>query len=122
MIVSRLEDAAGKTPGGHFDMRTFSLIEKKPGSDENLACSVSCYLPGGGAEFGTQPVEVMFYVLEGEMTIETDNGDITLPAGDMIHISKGENKGVKNNTNRPASMLVIANVPADFPGARPPGK
>ena len=71
-------------------------------------------LPGGGAEFGPQPVEVIFYVLDGVISIETDNGDITLEPGQAVHIHKGENKGVHNRTNAPASMLVIAKVPDEM--------
>ena len=71
-------------------------------------------LPGGGAEFGPQPVEVIFYVLDGVISVETDSGDITLEPGQAVHIHKGENKGVHNRTNAPASMLVIAKVPDEM--------
>ena len=108
-----MRDCEGRTPPHHFDMRTFPLVEKQAGQGD-LALSVSYYLPGGGAEFGPQPVEVIFYVLDGVISIETDSGDITLEQGQAVHIHKGENKGVHNRTNAPASMLVIAKVPDEM--------
>lgn len=59
-------------------------------------------------------MEVIFYVLDGTISIETDNGELTLEQGQVIHIHKGENKGVHNRTNAPASMLVIAKVPDEM--------
>lgn len=120
MIVSKLKDAQGRTPDNHFGMRTFSLFDKEPGSDENLVMSLSNYLPDGGAEIGPQPIEIIYYVLDGEMTVVTEEGDITLSKGDAIHISKGERKGVKNKTKYPAAMLVIGCVPPGFIPPRPP--
>lgn len=118
MITAKLENAKGKTPPNHFDMRTFSLFEKDFDSEDNLVMSISHYLPGGGAEIGLQPIEIIFYVLDGELTIITDSGDIALLKGEAIHISRGENKGIKNNTNYPATMLLVGAFPPDFV---PPG-
>lgn len=105
-----IADCQGRTPPHHFDMRTFPLVEKQAGQGE-LALSLSHYLPGGGADFGPQPVEVIFYVLDGTITIESDGEPIEVAAGQAVHIHKGENKGVRNHTNATASMLVIACVP-----------
>ena len=100
--------STGRTPPHHIDMKTFPLFEKSP--DGDLALSVSYYLPGGGVEMGPQPVEVIFYVLDGCITIQTEDGDIPLEKGEAIHISAGEKKGVRNNGSAPASILVIANL------------
>lgn len=108
MKFAKLSEAAGKTPPGHFDMRTFSLFQ--PDGANKLGISVSHYLPGGGAEYGPQPVEVVFYVLSGEITIKAEAGEYSLREGDSVRISKGEMKGVNNNSNNPATILVIANV------------
>lgn len=110
MRVSRLKDAKGITPPKHYNMRTFGLHKKDPNSSENLGLSISYYLPGGGAEFGKVPLEIIYYVLSGEITIKTGKEDIVLCAGDSIHISAGEEREVANESNYPASMLVIANV------------
>lgn len=113
MIVSNLEGKTGVTPPNHFGMCAFPLIDKGSNSDERLGCSISYYLPGGGVGFDVQRAEMIYYVVDGEMTIETDDGDIALLKGEAIHISKGENKGVKNKSNYPACVLVIGNRPAD---------
>ena len=112
MKISALKDSQGRTPPRHFDMRTFPLVEKQADSEEQLALSVSYYLPGGGAEFGPQPVEVIFYVLDGELTIQTQQGELRLQAGEAMHISKGENKGIRNDSKATATLLVIACVPS----------
>lgn len=116
MNIVNVKDCRGRTPPNHFDMRTFPLVEKLPDSGEQLALSLSYYLPGGGAAFGPQPVEVIFYLLDGALTIQTDNGERSLAAGEAVHISKGENKGIENRSNATATLLVIACVPDGQPG------
>lgn len=113
MELVDLKQCQGHTPPHHFDMRTFPLVPKQAGMGD-LALSISYYLPGGGAEFGPQPVEVIFYVLDGTIAVDSDTGTLTLEAGQAVHISKGENKGVRNPGSRTATMLVIACVPDSF--------
>ena len=113
MKLVDLKQCQGHTPPHHFDMRTFPLVPKQAGQGD-LAMSLSDYLPGGGAEFGPQPVEVIFYVLDGTITVQSDGGTVTVEAGQAVHISKGENKGVRNLSHTTATMLVIACVPDSF--------
>lgn len=110
MKLVDLKQCQGRTPPHHFDMRTFPLVEKKAGGGE-LALSLSYYLPGGGADFGPQPVEVIFYVLDGTITIQKEDGELTVEAGQAVYIGRGENKGIRNQSNTTAKMLVIACVP-----------
>lgn len=102
-----LGQAQGATPPNHFAMRTFSLFGKQDG---DLGLSLSYYLPGGGVDMGPQPVEVIFYVLEGELCVQGEQEQHQLSQGEAIHISAGERKAVRNNKNVPAHVLVIANL------------
>ncbi len=115
MKLVSLQECQGRTPPHHFDMRTFPLVERQAGGEERLAVSLSYYLPGGGAEYGPQPVEVVFYLLDGELTIQKEDGELRLRAGEALHISAGEQKGIRNDTRATAALLVIACVPPEFP-------
>lgn len=108
MIVSKLKDSKGYTLSHNVNSYTLPLIDRLPEKEKSLCMNVTHYLPSGGAEISLQPVEAIFYVMTGEMTILTENGDIILREGEAIYFSPGESKGLRNHTNYPATMLVAA--------------
>jgi glyoxylate utilization-related uncharacterized protein len=66
---------------------------------------------GGGAEYDEGPMEKIYFVLNGEVTIKTPKEEIILKAWDSIFIGPGEGREIINKTNMPASMLVIIKFP-----------
>ena len=70
--------------------------------------------PGGGADwaYDDNPLEKVYFVLEGEMTI-TDKDGNKYVVGPMESISfpPNEGRGLKNESDKPAKMLVIINYP-----------
>jgi len=74
---------------------------------------LSHFLPGGGAEFEATPAEKIYFVLEGEIVVTTDKGDkLVLRKTDSIRIGPDEGRSILNESNLPASMLVVINYPA----------
>jgi quercetin dioxygenase-like cupin family protein len=70
---------------------------------------LSHFLPGGGADESSSEAERVYVVLEGQITVTTtEDGAVLLGPLDSCLIPAGETRSVKNETNRPASMLVIA--------------
>ena len=67
--------------------------------------------PGGGTEYVETGVELIYFILEGEMTVRTKDETIVLKKYDSIHFNVGDGKEIRNETNLPASMLVIAGMP-----------
>ena len=94
---------------GHFDMRAIRLHGTDNGC-QAFSLGMSHFLPGGGTEYVEPPVELIYFILDGEMTIlDKDGGEITvLKKYDSMHFAEGEGKQILNKQNYPATMLVIA--------------
>ena len=54
-----------------------------------------------------------FYVLEGELTIVTDDGDVRAPAGTFVLVPPGVRHGLRNDTAAPVRILNV-HAPAGF--------
>lgn len=109
--VTQKENAVTYAPAGHYDMRATRLHcpEDVGGS---ITLGLSHFLPGGGAEMGKAPVELLYYVVEGEMTVTTDDGQAhVLRAGDSIHFSPQQGRESKNTGCVTAQMLVVGCPP-----------
>ena len=52
-------------------------------------------------------MESVYYILEGEMTLKTDDGETVLKAGDSFHCGPGCNKSVTNTGTTVTQMLVV---------------
>ena len=75
---------------------------------------VSTFLPGGGAEWAYEdnPLEKVYYVLEGEMTVtDKDGKKYVIHKDESISFPPNEGRGLLNESNLPARMLVIINYP-----------
>src|SRR6266540_543037 len=90
MEVVRLGDAKPYFPPKHADVRC---------------------LPGGGAELDATPLEKVYVVVRGEVTVTTPAGSVTLGPMDSCRLAPGEPRSISNTTNLPASMLVIMPYP-----------
>jgi uncharacterized cupin superfamily protein len=56
--------------------------------------------------------EELFYVIEGTATFETDDGDVTVEAGDVIRFAPGEFQQGRNDTDERVRALAVG-APAD---------
>jgi len=105
-----LKDVKPYDPPNHFKMAALKLHDKESTGSSNFM-GLSYFLPGGGAGWDEGPAEKIYFVLDGEVTIKTKKEEITLEAWDSIYIGPGEGREIINNTNKPASMLVIVKRP-----------
>ena len=103
MKVVRLADAFEYPVTGHFDMRALRLHNKETSNTVDYTLGLSHFLPGGGTEYVETGVELIYFILEDET--------IVLKKYDSIHFNVGDGKEIRNETNLPASMLVIAGMP-----------
>jgi glyoxylate utilization-related uncharacterized protein len=76
---------------------------------------MSHFLPGGGAEWAYEdnPLEKIYFVLEGEVTVKTKTDEYVLRKYDSLFLGPNEGREVINKTNMPASMLVVVNYPEE---------
>ncbi|MBN2027519.1 MAG: cupin domain-containing protein [Actinobacteria bacterium] len=105
-----LKDVKPYQAPGHYGMTALRLHGREETGSQNFWVGLSHFLPGGGAEFDASPSEKVYFVLEGEVTIKCQSGEIvTLRPWESMYIGANEGRAIVNETSRPASMLVIIN-------------
>lgn len=110
MKVMYRKDAKPYTPPGHYDVKCIRLHDQNTSGSEHLILGVSYFLPnGGGADAAEVPqgIDLIYYIVSGEMTVTTKEGDHVLHGGDSIFFSAGETSSCKNTGTEPAVMVVI---------------
>jgi mannose-6-phosphate isomerase-like protein (cupin superfamily) len=100
MKVTRLEEAVKYTPPKHTE---------NCHSMHLLGCSY--YLPGAKAEWDASPLDKVYVVLEGELTMAFEDQEVKLGPMDSIYIGPDENREVRNDSNSVATMLVVMPYP-----------
>lgn len=115
MQVTRLEDARPYEAPKHFGTRGLRLQGWDASDAKGFWVGLSHFLPGGGCERDTTPLEKVYVVTEGEVTVVTDEGEATLGPYDSCRLAPNESRSIENRTNRPASMLVVMPYPPGKP-------
>lgn len=115
MYVNRFADANSYDAPNHFGCSSFRLQGDEVSDTQNFWVGLSHFLPGGGCEHESSPLEKVYVVISGEITVITDATEVTLQPKDSCHIPADEARSVQNRTNEPASMVVVMPYPA---GAR----
>jgi len=105
-IVRKSEATAYEAPG-HFDCRPTRLHNPQDVNEGKVVMGVTHFLPGGGCEFGSNPCESVYYILAGQMEIETEGEKTTLHEGDSFHCGPDTKKGIKNTGSEACQMLVV---------------
>jgi glyoxylate utilization-related uncharacterized protein len=114
--ITRFSDAKRYDAPKHFDMRSLRLQGFDLSASRFAWVGLSHFLPQGGAEMDAGPLEKIYVVLEGEVTVELADGTVhVLHALDSCHIPGGEARAVRNAANKVATMLVIMPHPAQRP-------
>jgi quercetin dioxygenase-like cupin family protein len=105
--VTRANEAYKYDAAGHFDVRTTRLHDPQDVNDGRVTMGLSHFLPGGGAETACAPIEVIYYIISGEMTVTCEGTEHRLLAGDTIHIGPNTPRSCKNTGIIAAQMLVV---------------
>jgi quercetin dioxygenase-like cupin family protein len=107
MQVTKFKDAKRYEAANHVDVSALRLQGGEASKTSAFWCGLSHYLPGGRAERGASDYERVYLVLDGEVTVTTDQGTTVLGAMDSVHIAPKEIRVVENRGNAVATMLVI---------------
>ena len=107
MQVTKFKDAKRYEAANHVDVSALRLQGGEASKTSAFWCGLSHYLPGGRAERGASDYERVYMVLDGEVTVTTDQGTVVLGAMDSVHIASKEIRVVENRGNAVATMLVI---------------
>lgn len=113
MNVTRLADAQKYSAPKHFDCSTLRLQGAEASPTEMFTVGLSHFLPGGGCELDATPLEKVYIVVDGQVTVRTAAEEVTLETYDSVHLAPNEARAIENRTNRPASMLVVMPYPRD---------
>ena len=76
-----------------------------------LIMGITYFVPGGSTDFSANPLESIYYILTGEMTLKTEDGETVLHAGDSFHCVGGVTKSVTNTGTEVCQMLVVLQPP-----------
>lgn len=112
MQITRFRAAKAYLAPKHFDMRSLRLQGFDASAASFAWVGLSHFLPGGGAEMDASPLEKIYVVLSGEITIELGGGTThVLRDLDSCFIPGGESRAVFNRGNAIATMLVVMPYP-----------
>jgi quercetin dioxygenase-like cupin family protein len=111
MKVTRFAEAQPYEAPNHRDMRGLRLQGFAAGGPENFWVGLSHFLPGGGAGPDSSPLEKVYVVLAGAVTVQTPDAEVVLRPHDSCCIPGGETRTVHNHGNEVASMLVVMPYP-----------
>jgi quercetin dioxygenase-like cupin family protein len=113
MHVTLFDRAPIYYPPQHYDMRCLRLQGHEAGPSDMLWLGMSQILPGGHTSLDASPVEKLYFVLEGELTVETSGSETTLGPFDSCRIAPKEARALKNKSNKP--VLVLLSMPLAAP-------
>jgi uncharacterized cupin superfamily protein len=111
MKVNRLDDVEPYSPPNHFDCRALRLQGWDASDSSNFWVGLSHFLPGGNTTHEATPLEKVYVVIRGEITVVTDDGEETLRPLDSCYLAANEARTVVNRTNDVASMIVVMPYP-----------
>ncbi len=114
--ITRKDVAYTYEAAGHFDVRTTRLHDAKDVNSGGITMGLSHFLPGGGCNYGSNAKETIYYIMKGQMYLESEVGTpdevkTTLYAGDSYHCGPNTKKSVVNNGADCCKMLVVLITP-----------
>jgi quercetin dioxygenase-like cupin family protein len=109
--VRRLAEAGAYQAPNHYDIRAMRLMGLEAGGSESFWIGLSHILPAGGAGPDSSPIEKVYVVTAGHVTVEVDGREHVLGPMDSCCIGAGVVRTVTNKTNEVASMLVVMPPP-----------
>jgi quercetin dioxygenase-like cupin family protein len=115
MRVKRLGEAAPYQAPNHTDMVALRLQGFEADGPKSLWTGLSHFLPGGGAGPDSSPLEKVYVVLAGHLTVRAGGEEVVLGPLDSVFIRGDEVREVRNMTNEVASMIVAMPYPPGQP-------
>lgn len=114
MVKRKISDCNPYAAPGHFEMTAMRIHGKEESGAQKFWMGMSHFLPGGGAEYDYEnsPTDKVYYVLEGEIVVTDSLGTkITVGKNESIFIGPNEGTSMLNESNFPATVLVVINYP-----------
>ena len=113
MLVNRFQDAQPYIAPNHRDVLGLRLQGFVEGGPTNQWVGLSQFLPGGGAGPDSTPIEKVYVVIEGEMTVIIDDEETVLKKFDSCTIPPHVIREIENRRNDVCIMMVIMPYPPE---------
>ena len=107
MNITRLSDAKPYEAKLHHKVECLRLQGLEASDLDNYSVSLSYFLPGGGADMAASPNEKVYVVLDGEITVITEEAEYQLSTMDSCAIGLNEPRAIENRSNKVVTMLVV---------------
>ena len=116
--ITRKDGTYNYEAANHFDVRCTRVHDAADVNQGAITMGLSHFLPGGGCEYGSNPKESIYYIVEGQMYLESelntpDEIKTTLYAGDSYHCGPNTKKSILNNGTDSCKMLVCLVTPPE---------
>ena len=111
MFIKRLDEAKAYEAPNHRAVHALRLQGFEAGSSEKFWVGLSRILPGGGAGPDASPIEKVYVLLAGELTVMVGGKSHILKPLDSCTIPPNEAREIINHTNHVTSMIVIMPYP-----------
>jgi hypothetical protein len=116
MNIVRAATAPFYTAPGHAGMQMRRLQGREAGPSDTAWLGLSVIAPGGGTTLAAAPVEKFYLVIDGVLSVETDDasghGSAELGPLDSIRVAPNESRRLSNRGTTACSvLLVMPNLP-----------
>jgi quercetin dioxygenase-like cupin family protein len=118
MLIKRFADATSYEAPNHQGCTSLRLAGFAETGPENFWVGCSHFLPGGGAGPDASPMEKVYVILSGKLTVRAGGEEEVAGPMDTVFIPGGEEREIRNEGNEVVTMIVAMPYP---PGANPRG-
>jgi len=119
MHINKFAGAEPYEAPNHFDCKALRLAGFAEIGPENFWVGLSHFLPGGSAGPDASPLEKVYVVLAGKLTVRAEGREEVAGPMDAVFIPGGEEREIVNRGNDVCTIVVVMPYP---PGAAPGGK
>jgi hypothetical protein len=111
MNITRIDSAPTYVAPNHFGMTCLRLQGREAGPAEQMWMGMSIIEPGGYTTLDPSPMEKLYIVLQGELTLVSQTGDgpleeVVLKTWDTARFAPGESRQLKNLTNEVVRVVI----------------
>lgn len=111
MQVKRFAAAQSYSAPNHQACTSLRLAGFEPHGPTHFWTGCSHFLPGGGAGPDASPLEKVYVILSGQLTIRAQGKTETAGPMDTVFIPGGEEREIRNEGNEVVTMLVVMPYP-----------
>ncbi len=111
MHIRHFSDAKPYEAPNHRNCTSLRLAGFEQAGPENFWLGCSHFLPGGGAGPDATPLEKVYFVLSGQLTVIAAGETRTAGPMDTVFIPAGEEREIRNDGNEIVTMVVAMPYP-----------